>query len=246
MIAASSRRLLYYHIGFTDLPAAKLLVPCHKVLDYVSPGELEDWEYKNLARKEEERARLLALQRAAAPKRKPGRPPKVPMEDVGVPGLMLSQQDHTLLLAEEVAGPSLSTPQKRRLGRMLGEETGDTSESDDAAIRRQLQGDPESEDMEFEGELEADSESVDQLHLQYDTTSAGTPLRELSRASSAATPTKAGLLNSTYVDQSCAPSNGLRQEGYIPPGHMPSAGRTSPRNLQRLKTRTAMLPGPCW
>jgi hypothetical protein len=277
MIAASSRRLLYYHIGFTDLPAAKLLVPCHKVLDYVSPRELEDWEYKILARKEEERALLLAKQRAAPPKRKPGRPPKVPMEDVGVPGL--SRQDDTLLLAEEVAGPSLSTPEKRRLGRVLDEEMGDTSnmESDDAAIHRQLQGDPESEDMEFEDELEADSESVDQLVVQYDTPSAETPPRasssvpplgELSRASSAATPTKAGLPSYTPADQAYAPSNGSTP-GRIHPAwanafgrqnlsEMPAKAQSHNGHVQQKETpwslsastkqpaasRTAPIPGP--
>ncbi|SPQ18510.1 0c623dfe-873c-4570-8f9e-b50ea8616364 [Thermothielavioides terrestris] len=169
----ASRRLIYYHIGFTDLPAARLLIPCNKVLDYVSPRELEDWEYKNLERKEEEQARRRAEEQRACPqKKRPGRSTKVPMDDVGVPAL--SPADEALLLAQQVAGPSLSTPQKRRLGRMLDEEdVGDTSnaDSDDAAIRRQLQAEAESEGVGFEDELglESESESVDQLSLHYDT-----------------------------------------------------------------------------
>ncbi|KAK4149009.1 hypothetical protein C8A00DRAFT_38409 [Chaetomidium leptoderma] len=175
----TSRRLIHYHIGFTDLPAVKILIPCNKVLDYVSPRELEEWEYENLERKEEDRARRLAeKQRADATKRKPGRPPKVPMKDVDLP--VRSSADEALLLAQQVAGPSLSTPQKRRPALVLDEEgMGDTSnvESDDAAIHRQLQGNPEFGESEFDDDPDADSESVDQLALHYGATVEGTPSR---------------------------------------------------------------------
>lgn len=172
----TSRRLIHYHIGFDDLPAVKLLVPCTEVLDYVSPRELEDWEYQNEEKKEVERARLLAeKQRAGPAKKKPGRPRKVPMEDVGMP--VRSSADEALLLAQQVAGPSLSTPKKRKLELVLQEEMGDTSnmESDDA-IHRQFQEVADSEGMEFEDEL-ADSESADQLGLRYDTSGVETPSR---------------------------------------------------------------------
>lgn len=216
----ASRRVIHYHIGFADLPAVKLLIPCNKVLDYVSPRELEDWEYNNLETKEEERARRLAeKQRAGPPKKKPGRPPRVPMDDVGVSGL--SAADETLLLAQEVAGPSLSTPQKRKMHRLLDEEedNGDTSnvESDDAAIRRQLHGEPEYAGMGSEGDLETDSESVDQLPSRYDSAGVDTPTRagsmvppsrSLISKSVAATPLKRGSsIGSPAAYPTLPPSN---------------------------------------
>ncbi|KAK3300737.1 uncharacterized protein B0H64DRAFT_314996 [Chaetomium fimeti] len=180
----TSRRLVHYHIGFTDLPAVKLLIPCNKVLDYVSPRELEDWEYQNLEKKQEQARQLAERQQAAPIKKKPGRPPKVPMEDFGMP--LVGSADEARLLAEQVAGPSLSTPQKRKLGDVLDDEgPEDTSEeeSDGAAISRQLDEEIGFESMGFEDDM-VDSESVDRLALHYDTTSAETP----SRASSLAQP----------------------------------------------------------
>ncbi|KAL2131597.1 hypothetical protein VTI74DRAFT_4813 [Chaetomium olivicolor] len=203
----TSRKLIYYHIGFTDLPAVQILVPCNKVLDYVSPRELEDWEYKNMEAKEEERAHLRAeKQRAGAAKRKPGRPPKVPMENMGASGL--SSGDETLLLAQQVAGPSLSTPKKSRLRELVdSEDTGETAngDSDDAAIFRQLQEDAEAGDVDWEDQR-ADSESVDQLGPQdgapvVDTHSrAGSAiplLQDPATTLSAATPMKASIGSST-------------------------------------------------
>jgi hypothetical protein len=221
----TSRRLIHYHIGFHDLPAVKLLVPCTEVLDYVSPRELEDWEYQNEEKKEVERARLLAeKQRTGPTKKKPGRPRKVPMEDVGMP--VLSAADEALLLAQQVAGPSLSTPKRRKLGLVLNEEMGDTSnvESDDAAIHRQLQEVADSEGMEFEDEL-ADSESVD-LGAQYDTHGAETPSRAGSLArplqdscpvSSAATPLEPGLAGSAPTPVAALPASNISTPGRIHP-----------------------------
>ncbi|KAK4098812.1 hypothetical protein N658DRAFT_431359 [Parathielavia hyrcaniae] len=225
-----SRRLLHYHIGFTDLPAVKTLVPCHKVLDYVSPRGLEEWEYKTLAGKEEERARMLAeKQRADHAKRKAGRPAKVPMEDVGLD--VLSSQGQALLLAEQVSGPSLSEPQKRRLGRVLDTEVGDTSnvDSDDAAIHWQLQGEPESDDIVYEDEVEADSESVDQLPMDYGETpsrasSLMQPSQDASRNSSTGSPTKAGQFKSVSSDQMYTQSNGSTP-GRIHPAWAHALGR---------------------
>lgn len=220
----TSRRIIHYHIGFTDLPAVKILIPCDKVLDYVSPRELEDWEYQALERKEEERAhRLAERQRASTAKKKPGRPPKVHMEDVGMP--LLSSADEALLLAED-AGPSLSTPQKRKLSRVLDEEMEETSnvESDDAAIRRQLQTDGDSEGIDFEDDMEADLESVDHLTLRRDppiikTPSRGSssvrPLQNLSSASSAVISTETGLT-------APAPATAL------PPSSISTPGRIHP------------------
>lgn len=181
---AASRRLIYYHIGFTDLPAAKILIPCNKVLDYVSPRELEDWEYRNAEKIEEERAsERTAKQLGREVAKNNGAKSKGARADGMIPAAALaSPADGALLLAEQIAGPSLSTPQKRKFGQMLGEEdTGEAShlESDDAAIQRQLQRDAESESMEIEDGLEEDSESVDQLAFRYD---AATPCRADSSA----------------------------------------------------------------
>lgn len=181
----TARRLAHYHIGFTDLPAVKLLIPCNKVLDYVSPRELEDWEYRNLEKKQEQ-ARLLREKQKAAPiKKKPGRAPKVSMEDFGMP--LVGSADEARLLAQQVAGPSLSTPQKRKLGRVSDEEGFEytsNGESDDAAIMRQLDGGYGFEDMESEDDM-VDAESEDPLALHYDNSVAETPSRASSLAQSA-------------------------------------------------------------
>ncbi|KAL2193736.1 hypothetical protein P885DRAFT_71938 [Corynascus similis CBS 632.67] len=187
----TSRRLIYYQVGFTDLPTVKLLIPCNKVLDYVSPRELEDWESRNLEKKEEERACLLAgRQRAGSKKKKPGRPSHISMEDTGVP--MLNAADETLLLAQQVGGPSLSTPQKRKFGQVP--DNGEvcelsSTESDDAAIFRQLQGRKSSVDLAFEDDMVLDSGCMNQPAPH-----SSTPFPETSsRASSLAHPLRDSL-----------------------------------------------------
>jgi hypothetical protein len=234
-MTTTSRRLIHYHIGFTDLPAVKILIPCNKVLDYVSPRELEDWEYQNLEKKEEERARLLAeKQRAGPKKKKPGRPTKVPMEDVGMP--MLSSADEALLLAQQVAGPSLSTPQKRKLGRIPNdEEIGDSNaESDDAAIHRQLQGEDGSEGVAFDDDMDMDSESVDQLALQYDTPVVDTP----SRASSLARPAQESFPIRPAVTPLEAALPGSITTAAVQPNINPTPGAIHPAWAQAFGQQT--------
>ena len=136
----TSRRLIYYHVGFTDLPHVKILLPCTEVLDYVSPRELEEWEYHNWERKMKERVRK------QEETKRTGRPRKKRIVEASEPQAKtanaptLSSADDALLLSREVAGPSLSTPQKRKLSAMLEEEkTGEmsnTEESDGSAVRR--------------------------------------------------------------------------------------------------------------
>ncbi|GAB1310736.1 Chromodomain protein-2 [Madurella fahalii] len=184
---AASRRLIFYHIGFTDLPSVKILIPCDKVLDYVSPRELENWEYNNAEKKEEERAseRVAKKLGGKAVKRKSTKKTDIRPDGIIPTASMVSPTDEALLLAEQIAGPSLSTPQKRKLGQMLEEEdTGETShlESDDAAIQRQLQRDAESESMGIGDGMEEDSESVDQLAFHYEASGAATPFRAGSSA----------------------------------------------------------------
>ncbi|KAK4132052.1 hypothetical protein BT67DRAFT_435900 [Trichocladium antarcticum] len=172
----TSRRLIHYHIGFTDLPAVKILIPCNEVLDYVSPRELEDWEYMNLDTREEERARLLAKkQQAIGAAKMAALSSNLSAADAGI--AVPSPTDEALRLVKQVAGPSLSTPRKRTLGQMLDEDLGDSNgDSDDAAIHRQLHGVGESDGTRIEYDLE-DSESVDELALHSDMTGPGTPSR---------------------------------------------------------------------
>jgi hypothetical protein len=234
-MTATSRRLIHYHIGFTDLPAVKILISCNKVLDYVSPRELEDWEYQNLEKKEEERARLLAeKQRAGPKKKKPGRPTKVPMEDVGMP--MLSSADEALLLAQQVAGPSLSTPQKRKLGRIPNDEEirDSDAESDDAAIHRQLQGEDGSEGVAFDDDIDMDSESVDQLALQYDTPVVDTP----SRASSLARPAQESFPIRPAVTPLEAALPGSITTAAVQPNINPTPGAIHPAWAQAFGQQT--------
>ncbi|KAK5658903.1 hypothetical protein OQA88_1717 [Cercophora sp. LCS_1] len=154
---ANTRRLLHYYIGFTDLPTVKLTIPGHKILDYVSPRELEDWEYKDFERRQEEKARRAA---EAPPKKRPGRPPKKRPEDANDDQAANAAED-ALLLAKRVAGPSLSTPQKPKLRHLtVDEEGGETSNLDsDDAIRRQLHGDSDGSEL-------VEAESQDDVGLE--------------------------------------------------------------------------------
>ncbi|KAK3904525.1 hypothetical protein C8A05DRAFT_13607 [Staphylotrichum tortipilum] len=232
----TSRRLIHYHIGFTDLPAVKILIPCNQVLDYVSPRELEDWEYRNLEKKEEEQARLLAeKERAGPPKKKPGHPPKVPMEDLGNP---VSPADETLHLAQEVAGRSLSTPQKQRLDRVPDSEgTEDTSnpESDDAAIQQQLRGVADLEVMDSGGEDddEVEFESDDAHHLapQYDTSPVAIPLR----AGSLIPPRKGSLPAASVPSPSTIPfPSAVPAPTARPPSNTPTPVKVHPAWAHQL------------
>ncbi|KAK3990383.1 hypothetical protein QBC44DRAFT_239391 [Cladorrhinum sp. PSN332] len=190
-----SRRLIHYHVGFTDLPAAKILVPCDKILDYVSPREYEDWEYKNFDQRMQERAqeeaRKKAEQASGAVKKKPvGRPPKVEKPHT-TPSPSQSPKGDALVMTT-LAGPSLSTPQKRNLGHSLDDEdSGETTsnmDSDDAAIQMQLQGEAEIEDDTGTG-MGADAnigsaEPVNRLPLPFEASEEDTS----SRASISVTP----------------------------------------------------------
>ncbi|KAK3497474.1 uncharacterized protein B0T23DRAFT_84729 [Neurospora hispaniola] len=138
-----SRRRIFYHIGFTDIPAARLLVPCNEVLDYVSPRELEEWEYDALQIKETDKAveaeQRRKNQEQAPAKKKPGRPPKARLNEPALdapaePVISLQEGDVLLAKQEAVGGPSLATPQKRKRV-----EIPRYDDSDEAAIHLQLQ-----------------------------------------------------------------------------------------------------------
>ncbi|KAK3951414.1 hypothetical protein QBC32DRAFT_162766 [Pseudoneurospora amorphoporcata] len=138
-----SRRRIFYHIGFTDIPAARLLVPCDEVLDYVSPRELEEFEYDALEIKESVKAVEAEQKRKnqgqAPAKEKPGRPPKARLGDPALdapaePVISLQEGDVLLAKQEAVGGPSLATPQKRKRAGLPR-----FNDSDEAAIQLQLQ-----------------------------------------------------------------------------------------------------------
>ncbi|KAM7186756.1 hypothetical protein V8F20_011267 [Naviculisporaceae sp. PSN 640] len=119
------RRLVYYLVGFTDLPVVRILVPCHKAQEYVDPRTIEEYEEQQHEKLMDERARL--EEEAAKKKRKAGRPAKVkgvPTElDYSKPspyGTVTTttpaednSEENTVMLDTQLTGPSLSTPQKR-------------------------------------------------------------------------------------------------------------------------------------
>lgn len=163
----SRQRRCYYIIGWPDLPAARPVVDASKILDYVSPRTLEDWEYQDALQrekeleKEEEAAKLAAAKGKAVAtladgrllpgaKRRPGRPPKAMMmvsEPPTEPELNSEQEE---MIHKRMRGPSLSTPQKSRLAQLVAEEEmledlEGIEESSDSAIHRQLEIHDESE-----------------------------------------------------------------------------------------------------
>ncbi|KAK0632763.1 hypothetical protein B0T14DRAFT_560419 [Immersiella caudata] len=159
-----TRRLPYYLIGWTDEPVAKLLIPCNRALEYVSPAEIEQWEAADYER------RLKEKEKEAATAKKVGRPRKKPQS----PSLEVAVPDDALELAKRVGGPSLSTPQKRR-HRDLDEDAGESSnldagnsshgESDEAAIQRQILAEDGVAEDDAGYPDDTDQDSVDQPHL---------------------------------------------------------------------------------
>lgn len=163
----SRQRRCYYIIGWPDLPAARPVVDASKILDYVSPRTLEDWEYQDALRrekereKEEEAAKLAAAKGKAVAtladggllpgaKRRPGRPPKSMMMVVAPPPEPELNSEQEEMIHKRMRGPSLSTPQKSRLAQLVAEEEmledlEGIEESSDSAIHRQLEIHDESE-----------------------------------------------------------------------------------------------------
>jgi len=184
----NTRRLLYYHVGFTDEPSTKIFLPCNEVLDYVSPRSLEDWEYHNMEVNEQEKARILEeKKRVKGPAKKTGRPPKNKTLAEEIVHPTVGATEDTIKLANAVAGPSLATPQKRKLGMMLDEYEGAESnmESDETAVNRRSVGESDGTGLEdADDDMDLDTDSVDQLpHVQF---GAPIPGDTSSRASSSA------------------------------------------------------------
>jgi hypothetical protein len=178
------QRRMYYTVSWTDQPAARVSVLATRVLDYVSPRELEDWEYNDfLAREEEKRiAEVEAAKDGGTEKkkvgRKRGRPPKGPrqkaeLEAAEEEGIVDSEAEAMLAERNKAsAGPSLSTPRKRRPEELLPTDAEETeTEEEGVAIMRQLYGEQQLEEeggveMGFEGygeDMDVDSEGLDVL-----------------------------------------------------------------------------------
>ena len=139
----TTQRRMHYLVGWKDLPAARAVIPATKILDYVSPAELEDWEYNDLLRREEEREKYGDdAAPLAGPRKRPGRRPKARMIEPPAEAPLLSAAEEAMLAQKAASGPSLSTPKKRTLQELIEEEqrvdeTGDDMASDDADIRQQ-------------------------------------------------------------------------------------------------------------
>ncbi|KAK5634134.1 hypothetical protein RRF57_009848 [Xylaria bambusicola] len=174
---------LYYIVGWPNLPNARVAILATKILDYVSPRTLEDWEYEQslekdkeeeerLAaekRKQEERARAFAastpgtgtLTPTTPGQKKRGRPSKAE-----VLARQLAQQAsfgkeelaNMPLPSTKPTGPSLSVPKK--LAQVLTD-LEDLEETDmNEAILQQLKG---------TNEYDRRSESIEDLNSRPDT-----------------------------------------------------------------------------
>ncbi|KAK0751766.1 hypothetical protein B0T18DRAFT_403355 [Schizothecium vesticola] len=232
------RRLLYYHIGFTDLPHVKTMVSCNDALDYISPREIEDWEYNDLERRIEEKEWHKAEKKAG--KRRAGRPAKSLTSDAApILAARASVTDDAMLLAEHVAGPSLSTPKKRK---RQEEEEITTSESDDAAIRRQLGAWSESAGTGTgrENETGQEDESVGGVDMIDMTASRRSTSQSLPPLRPAAVPVE-GSSRASSVASAVRESSRRSTPHSTPSGQQNS---TKPLSLTALRPPAAAPPKP--
>ncbi|KAI1749437.1 hypothetical protein F4782DRAFT_303533 [Xylaria castorea] len=169
---------LYYVVGWPDLPAARVAVLATKILEYVSPRTLEDWEYKCLLEKDKEQEREEAARKRKQEERAKAHAASVSVTGTSTPGSGTPGQKRrgrpskAEVLARHLAqqasfgddelanvplppastnGPSLSTPQKSLARAVKNMEDIEETDTNDA-ISKQLQGGSESEN-------ESDSES---------------------------------------------------------------------------------------
>ncbi|KAI1132384.1 hypothetical protein F5Y10DRAFT_231055 [Nemania abortiva] len=159
---------LYYVVGWPDLPAARVAILATKILDYVSPWRLEDWEYRYSLEKDKEQEKKEAAEKrkrderakariASTPatgtstpltpgQKKRGRPSKAEVQARHIAQQASFGEDELAnvpLPPASTSGPSLSTP-KKRLAR-VATDMEDLEETDtNEAISKQLQGGSES------------------------------------------------------------------------------------------------------
>lgn len=133
-----------YIVGWDDLPAARILVPAMRILDYVSPRALEEWEYNFEEELEEERKQLLedkAMEKVAqaqaqtskaasagAGKKNRGRPPTHKHTQIAAGAVAVAETEEEGARARLKAGTmSLSTPKKTRMADFDGISDGEGS-----------------------------------------------------------------------------------------------------------------------
>lgn len=149
------QRRVYYIIAWPDLRAARPIVDAIKILDYVSPRELEDWEYRDALRRvkkdKEAGSEAAAVKKGRVTevgvpdgKKKPGRKPKNAMRAQVRPPTPKLDSDEEKMLARKKQGPSLSTPRNSRISRLESDldllDSEDVSADDpDVDIQRQLE-----------------------------------------------------------------------------------------------------------
>ncbi|KAH7248675.1 uncharacterized protein BKA55DRAFT_569715 [Fusarium redolens] len=137
-------RRMTYIVSWTDLPAARMLVPAMDILEYVSPRELEEWEFRNteeqLEEETTEKKKTEAGQVTQSKRR--GRPPKHSTIETAVVAVVEDEE------AVPMKGAmTIKTPTKNRLKDFEGlsdeegpgrqsqwEMTGDSIETDDQGL----------------------------------------------------------------------------------------------------------------
>ncbi|KAI2472400.1 hypothetical protein F4781DRAFT_360685 [Annulohypoxylon bovei var. microspora] len=162
---------MYYVVGWWDVPAARVAILATKILEYVSPGVLEDFEYRALLERdaemeiEEERKKEkaeIAKKRkvvkstdatdtpttpgtpTAPGQRRRGRPSKAELQARKLSkqsSVNNSESVEVALPPTSTSGPSLSTPQKKRATEIVTDMEEVDAADPDDAIHRQLCGD---------------------------------------------------------------------------------------------------------
>ncbi|CAG1965453.1 unnamed protein product [Fusarium graminearum] len=104
-------RRMTYSVAWHDLPAAQLLVPAMDILEYVSPRELEEWEFANTEEQMEQEINKEQEQTSDAPKpKRRGRPPKHSKIETAV--VAVPDEDDN---AVQRGAMTIATPTKNRL-----------------------------------------------------------------------------------------------------------------------------------
>ncbi|KAM0347876.1 hypothetical protein ACHAPY_011264 [Fusarium culmorum] len=104
-------RRMTYIVAWHDLPAAQLLVPAMDILEYVSPRELEEWEFANTEEQMEQEINKEQEQTGDAPKpKRRGRPPKHSKIETAV--VAVPDDDDN---AVQRGAMKIATPTKNRL-----------------------------------------------------------------------------------------------------------------------------------
>ncbi|RCI09930.1 hypothetical protein L249_8617 [Ophiocordyceps polyrhachis-furcata BCC 54312] len=103
-------RRMAYIVGWSDLPAARLLVPVMQVLEYVSPRALEEWE-ANMELELDEDRRILAEEKGSSGTQRKARPPA----HTEIESAAVAEAETDAQSRPKVSAMSLSTPKKARL-----------------------------------------------------------------------------------------------------------------------------------